>query len=202
MTIRGVHSFDNDDAVQWAQAYCEMGFDVASSTIRIALEDFSNNRLSASIAARGVAAVEALAFALGRGSPDAQRYFKSAPPADPEAAAELVDEAGELLGAIAKASELSTYWAEAGPAEHAEWVKSIEGLKSRVLGSARAPEPAPAAASVAPVAAPSPTSAAEVEDIDALAEAILMLSRDIEGLRAEMNDGFARIERRLAGLGR
>ena len=193
MAIRGTGSFDNDDAVEWAVAYCEMGFSLAGSTIQIALEDFSNNRLSASIAARAIAAVEAVAFTLGRGSPEAQRYFKSATPADPAGAEALIDEAKDLLSAVAKASELSTRWADVGAAEHAAWVGSLSALQDRVTGAPNpVPEPAPSGPRAAP-AAPTPQR-------DDVAQAIATLSHDIEALRRDMNQNFAILARRSEEL--
>ncbi len=197
MSVRGTGSFDNDDAVQWAQAYCEMGFDVAASTVAIALEDFSNNRLSKSIAARGVAAVEAIAFVLGRGSAEAQRMFKTAPTVDPSLAENLIDEAGDLLSAIAKASELSQSWADVGAAEHAAWVGGLEALRARLAGTVSTPEPAQAQPAAKP-AAPAPQVAASRDEV---AHAILALSRDVERLRQEMNDNFAALARRIGGPG-
>lgn len=202
MSTQGVHSFENEDATQWATAYCEMGFDVAASTIRIALEDFSNNRLSASIAARGVAAVEAVAFALGRGSAEAQRLFKTAPMADPAAAEALVDEANDLLSAVAKASELSTRWAEIGANEHKAWVQSIEALQGRLTGTpaavvAPATDPAPAAAPPETAAKP-PKSAQK----DELTQALLMLAREVESLRQENREHFARLSQQIEALKR
>lgn len=195
MAVRGTGSFDNDDAVEWATAYCEMGFSLAGSTIQIALEDFSNNRLSASIAARAIAAVEAVAFTLGRGSPEAQRMFKTATPADPAAAEALIEEAKDLLSAVAKASELSTRWADVGASEHAAWIGSLSALQDRVTG---APKPAPAP--TAPRAAPAAPSAAPPVQTDDVAEAIITLSRDIEALRRDMNQNFANLARRIEEL--
>ncbi|MEL7105597.1 MAG: DUF4259 domain-containing protein [Pseudomonadota bacterium] len=199
MAVRGVNSFDNDDAVEWAVAYREMGFSLAGSTIQIALEDFSNNRLSAGIAARAVAAVEAVAFTLGRGSPDAQRHFKDAAPADPAAAEALIDEAKDLLSAVAKASELSTRWADVGPQDHAAWIKALADLQNRVTGARpaqAAPEAAPEAAQAASVTRrPAPAR-------DEVAEAILSLSQEVEGLRRDMNQNFASLVRQIEEMRR
>ncbi len=192
MAVRGVHSFDNDDAVQWAQAYCDMGFDVASSTISIALEDFSNNRLTASIASRGIAAVEAVAFALGRGSPEAQRYFKTAPAADPAQADLVVEGASDLLNAVKTASELATFWKDAGADQHAAWTRSIDALQTRLSGTppAKIAEVVPSAAPA--IEQPSPSDASVIE-------AVRALSADVEALRKEMHENFARLAKWMDG---
>lgn len=191
MAVRGVHSFDNDDAVQWAQAYCDMGFDVAASTIRIALEDFSNNRLTASIASRGIAAVEAVAFALGRGGPEAQRLYKTAPAADPAAAEALIEESVEFLNGVVGASELATFWKDAGPDQHSAWVGSIKALQSRVRG--QAPEPVAAASGgTQPKGAPA-------QSPDEVTLAIRALSDEVRVLREEMHENFARLAKWMDG---
>lgn len=193
----GVHSFENDDAVEWAAAYCEMGLDVAASTLHVALEDHSNNRLSSGIAARAVAAVEAVAFALGRGSPEAARLFERAPAADPATAEALLSEASEALSAVAGGSELARYWKEAGADEHAGWAASLSELGARLGRPGAELAQAPQAVRPAPAAAPPAET-----DIEEVLRAIDGLSVDIAALREEMVENFARLAQSIDGGGR
>lgn len=187
-----LHTFENDDAVEWAAGYREMGLDLAASTIGVALEDHSNNRLSAGIAMRALAAVEAVAHALGRGSAHAAKVFEGAPAADRNAAEAMRPNADEVISAVARGSELVGIWKGSGEAEFGAWVQSLEDLRTRLHGgasAARAPE----------TSAPAPAPAVAGGDV---AEAILALSRDIELLRHEMAENFARLARQIEGTGR
>ncbi|MDJ1007176.1 MAG: DUF4259 domain-containing protein [Paracoccaceae bacterium] len=196
MATWGVHSFENDDAVEWAAAYREMGFDLAASTIRIALEDFSNNRLSASIGTRAIAAVEAVAQALGRGSEAAAVAFDGAPAPDPAKAEALVAEANELVMAVTGASELAQLWKEADPEHREAWMGSLTDLRRRLNGApAAAPAPSPE------TAAPPAAASADVT-LDDIRKAIGGLARDIEALRRETAENFDRLARRLPGADR
>lgn len=199
MSVRGTGSFDNDDAVEWAAAYREMGLGIAASTMAVAIEDAANNRLSLGIAARAVAAAEAVAFVLGRGSAEGQRLFRDGPVEDTAKAEALVPQAEDVLNAIANTSELSGYWKNAGEAEHAAFLASLNDLRGRLGLSGDAEAPAPAAP--AATAAPAPVSAPAAPGGD-LADAVRALAREVEALRRDMADGFARIEGRLEGMGR
>ena len=61
----GVHSFENDDAMEWAAAYRERGMPVVSGTLEVALQDFDDDKLTVDIACRALAAIEAVAMVLG-----------------------------------------------------------------------------------------------------------------------------------------
>ena len=188
----GVHSFENDDAVEWAAAYREMGLSVAASTIRIALEDHANNRLSADIAARGIAAVEAIAHALGRGSADAKRLFDGAPAEDRAAAEALLSDANELLASVTGGSELAQLRKEADPGEYDAWLNALTELRAR-LNAVSAPAEAPKAA---------PATVTEAATLEDIRRAIGALAHDVEGLRQEMSENFARLSRRMEGFER
>ena len=100
MDTWGVDSFENDDAKEWAQAYREMGLFVAKSTMEVALGDFqAGGGVSADVARRAIAAVEAVGFAVGRGSPaKRRRLLPAAPAADPGEAEALVPMARRCIG--------------------------------------------------------------------------------------------------------
>ncbi len=197
MSVWGVHSFENDDAVEWAAAYRDMGLSLAGSTIKIAISDHVDNKLSASIGFRAVAAVEAVALALGRGTADAAEKLAGAPEADPAAARELVPEANELIMCVTSGSELSGLWRNAGLDEHEKWLAALEELRARING---APEDAaetienPAAPPV-PLERAAPASPAS-ESSDAQ-HAIAALTREVETLRQEMVENFARLARQI-----
>ncbi|MEL6167986.1 MAG: DUF4259 domain-containing protein [Pseudomonadota bacterium] len=191
----GTDSFANDEAVEWAAAFRETGLPVAESTIKIALEDHLNNRLSAGIASRGIAAVEAVAHVLGRGSAEAARLFEGAPVGDPAMAATLVDEANDLIAGIADGSSLAQLWKAAEGGGYEDWLATLADLQSRVTGAAEADVAAETGA-VVPSEVPIPDATA-LED---LRKAIGDLEYDIEVLRQEMSDNFARLARRLEGI--
>ena len=186
----GVHSFDNDDAVEWAGSYRSMGLSLAGSTIQVAREDIADGNLTADIATRAIAAAEAVALALGRGSDEAKRLLDGAPEADPEKARALVPACDDLVAAIGSASELGGLWKRAGGGQHDQWIAALDDLRARLSGKARAAAPAPASVS-APVAAGSDEPA---EDLHGLVAA---LSGEVAALRREMAEGFEKLARRM-----
>ncbi|MDA8587175.1 DUF4259 domain-containing protein [Rhodobacteraceae bacterium] len=187
MASWGVHSFENDDATAWAAAYCEMGLDVAKSTIDVARGDLENGALSADLSCRAIAACEAIAFALGRGSPAAVQAFSGAPAADRGIAQDLTDDSDALLEAITSASELKVIWSNAN--QYDAWAASLMELRSRLVvrePASVAPEP-----QRRPVAAEAGTPvAAGSDDIHA---AIAALSADVRLLRQEMAENILRL---------
>lgn len=204
MGISGVHSFENDDAREWCQAYREMGLPVAGSTIDVALGDFSQDNLSAGIACRAVAAVEAVAFALGRGSAEAEAAFGGAPDADPNAARALVAKCNDAIAAITGASGLAAFWKENRPADHGAWLASMHALQARLNGG----DTAAPVEEVSEVRAPAPAQAPETSHApvdadlqDQLADirnAIGRIEADLEVMRQEVREGLIEIARRVA----
>ena len=188
----GVHSFENDDAVEWAAAYREMGLSVAASTLRVAIEDHVNGTLTADIAARGVAAAEAVAYELGRGSAEAQRLFASAPASSRDAAEALVSTAEEFIMCATGGSELAALWKEADWDDHRAWLASLTDLRSRLQGEVQP----------APVVAEAPASVISEDMIEDLRKAIGGLSYDIQVLRQEMEENFSRLAARIEGAKR
>ncbi len=190
----GVHSFENDDAKEWCQAYREMGLPVAGSTLDVALGDFSNGALSAGIAARAIAAIEAVAFALGRGSAEAHQAFQGAPEADADAAEALIEKCDSAIMAITGGSELATLWKDSDPGNHEAWIASLTDLRTRVNGAATTTESVEE-----PRAAPAET-AADVSLQDQLIDirnAISGLEADIEVMRQEMREGMIQLAKRI-----
>ncbi len=204
MSIHGVHSFENEDAREWSQAYREMGLPVASSTIDVALGDFRQSNLSASIACRAVAAVEAVTFALGRGSEEARSAFRGAPEADPNAAQALIDKCNEAISAIVGGSGLSAYWTEAAPGQHDAWVAAMDALRARLNGSGAEEQVQVAEPQAAPPATPAPeprrttTDASVQEQLADIRNAISSLEADIEVMRQEVREGLIEIAKRVA----
>ena len=198
MATWGVHSFENDDARAWCQAYREMGLFVAKSTIEVALGDFKNSGLQADVAARAVAAVEAIAFALGRGSDDAVQAFSGAPAADPAEAEALIPLAEEALKAVAGGSGLNAYWKETSGGDHGQWLGAIADLQARVIGSeAPRAEEAPVQAA-RPDRTPRPPSDDPMKDIQ---QALAQLSAELQAVRAEMREGLVELARQIGGRG-
>ena len=192
----GVHSFENDDAREWSEAYREMGLAVAKSTIEVALGDHANNGLTADVACRAVAAVEAVALATGHGSQAAVEAFQGAPEADRSAAAELVPICNDVISAITAGSQLDTMWRDVSLEDHGKWVASLDELRARVNGAAAVPvaEPADQPAPVAEVAP-------DVSQDD-LRLAIVELSLEMQAMRQEMHDNFLRLAKRIGALQR
>ncbi len=193
----GVHSFDNDDAVEWAAAYRNMGLDVAASTLSVAINDHVSDSLDAGTTCRGIAAVEAVAFALGRGSAEAKKHFEGAPDANVAAAQALVSDADQMIMCATGGSELSILWSDAGAGEKDKWVASLTELRARVNGSA-----ASSADDAAPVEKATPVEIAAEDMLEGIRKAIGGLEYDIQVLRQEMNENFARLEKRVEELGR
>ncbi len=203
----GVHSFDNDDAMEWAAAYQQMGLPVAASTLEVAMSDFQDGTLTADIACRAVAAVEAVAYALGRGSDKARELFAGAPEADQAVAQGLVSQCDHMIMSITGGSELSQLWKDARFEDYKAWTDCLTELRARVHGTSDTPvevEEASAADTpesgasepVAPVASATTGRDAQIED---LRIAIAGLEADIEVMRQEMAEGFARLAQRIEG---
>ena len=197
----GVHSFENDDAMEWCQAYREMGLFVAKSTIDVALNDVENAHLGADIACRAIAAVEAVCHVLGTGTPEAAEAFQGAPEADREEAEALVSSCNHVIMAITGGSELSVLWKEAEPGQYDAWIASLTDLRTRVNGGSSDAEAAESAAE-----RPAPVrQAADVSLQDQLVDirnAIGGLEHDIEAMRQEMREGMIELAKRIAGQGR
>lgn len=191
----GVHSFENDDAVDWAAAYREMGLGVAKSTIDVALGDLQNGALAADLSCRAIAAAEAVAFALGRGSTDGDKVFSGAPVADRAAAEALIENADDVVSGVENASQLKLLWTEADQFD--DWSASLTDLRARLNGGTpndAQPEIAQNAASApverAPTATAQPQSAASN---DAVLAAISQLSADVQKLRQEVAESALRL---------
>ncbi len=195
MATWGVHSFENDDAVEWAAAYRENGLAVAGSTLTVALGDAENANLRADIATRAIAAVEAVGFALGRGSEKARELFEGAPAADPGQAGALVEKCDLFLTVVSAGSELSELWKNAAPGEHEKWLASLEALRARVVSAPA--QAAPAATAPSPAREPlvEPSVVAGDAELDDIRMMISALSADIDALREEMNQNFRKLAR-------
>ena len=133
MALWGVNSFENDDAQEWSAAYREVGLPVAKSTIEVALSDKDSGGLSLDLSCRAIAAVEAVAFALGRGSSAAADAFAGAPEADVIAANALIPECDKMLDAILSGSGLEVHWSETG-GDYEKWNEALSALRARVHG--------------------------------------------------------------------
>ena len=191
----GVHSFENDDAVEWAAAYREMGLPVAESTIQIALSDHSNNSLTSDLACRAIAAVEAVAFTLGRGSAEAEMAFDGGPEPDVAAAEALISECENVMAAITGGSALKELWSAVGAAEHENWQASLTELRARLNGAAVVELAEPEAEPVESAgAAPRNT---ELEEIRM---AIVALTGELQAMRQESSENFRRLAKRIEGL--
>ena len=194
----GVHSFENDDAREWANAYREMGLFVAKSTMEVALGDFKNSGLQADVAARAVAAVEAIAYALGRGSEEAVNAFSGAPVADPAEAEALIPMAEEVLKAVTGGSGLNAIWKEAAGSDHANWLGAIADLQARLIGvEAPRVEEEPVRAT-RPASSSGPQSDDPLNDIQ---QALAQLSQELQAVRAEMREGLVELARQIGGRG-
>ena len=187
MEPTGAHNFDNNDAREWAEAYRQMGLGVAASTLEVALGDFESSGLTPDIGRRAIVAVEAVAFVLGRGSDEAAAAFAGAPEADVSDAQALLPDCVRLIDAISGGPDAVP------PAPLAE-------LKSRLKGEA------PVAAHTETAQAPSarvrsePVAVVASEtDLEDIRLAIANLSSDLDALRREMSQGFARLEQMIGG---
>ena len=199
----GVHSFENEDAREWCQAYREMGLPVASSTLDVALGDFQHASLSAGIACRAVAAVEAVAFALGRGSPEAIEAFRGAPDANPKDANALIEKCNAAILAVTSGSGLSAYWKEAQPGDHEAWIASMNALQARLTGDASDAEQAvdvtgPQASARAPMPQSAGVEVSLQEQLADLRNAISGLEADVQAMRQEMREGLIELARHIA----
>ncbi len=195
MASWGVDSFENDDAVEWAAAYRENGLAVAGSTLQVALGDAENANLRADIATRAIAAVEAVGFALGRGSADANKLFEGAPAADPAQAAALVEKCDQFLTVVAAESELNEIWKNAAPGEHEKWLAALETLRARLAGASARPARVATAPSPAGEPLVEPSVVADDAELDDIRMMISSLSADIDALREEMNQNFRKLAR-------
>ncbi len=193
----GVHSFENDDAVEWAAAYREMGLPVAQSTIQIALSDHSNNGLTAELACRAIAAVEAVAFALGRGSAEAEKGFSGGPAADVAAAEALIPECENVILAITGGSALKELWTEVGAAEHQDWQASLSDLRARLRGAAQVEQAKPEAKP-----GESAGAAPRNSELENIRMAIVELSAELQAMRQESAQNFRRLAKRIEGRDR
>ena len=179
MTTLAADTFSNDSAVEWAAAYREMGLGVAASTLDVALGDLQNGDLSEDIAARGLAAAEAVAFALGRGSDRAAEVFAGAPEADQGAAEALVENATRLIEAMAGGSDLPAGLAALADRLHRPAMESAS--TPDIDATPERPRPA-----VAPTPHDAPGELQAIRD-------------DIEALRKQMNRNFARLAQMIEG---
>ena len=187
MELSGAHNFDNSDAREWAEAYRQMGLPVAASTLEVALGDFEASGLTPDIGFRAIAAVEAVAFALGRGSVQANEHFAGAPSADSADAQALLPDCIRFIDAISGGPDAVP------PAPLAE-------LRGRLKGEA------PVAAET-PVAPESQTRVqsepiamvAEETDMEDIRLAIANLSSDVDALRRDMANNFARLAQMIGG---
>ena len=195
----GPDSFENDDAKEWAAAYREMGIFVAKSTMEVALGDFKTGGLRADVAARAVAAVEAVAFALGRGSSAAAEAFAGAPDADRAEAEALIPMTEEVLAAVSGGSELSMQWTEAGSGELGKWTAAMADLQARVSGAVAAPSGAPVADAPAQAAATSQPPLNTADQAELLA-AIQQLGEELQIVRKEMRAGMTELAKRIGAL--
>ncbi len=195
----GPDSFENDDAKEWAAAYREMGIFVAKSTMEVALGDFKTGGLRANVACRAVAAVEAVAFALGRGSADAADAFAGAPDANLAEAEALLPMTEEVLAAVTGGSELSIQWSEAGSGEHAKWTAAMADLQARVSGVAAAPAHAASVDEAPAQAAPSHSAPSDADPAEVLA-AIQQLGDELQVVRKEMRAGMTELAKRIGAL--
>lgn len=207
MEIWGVHSFENEDAREWCQAYREMGLPVASSTIDVALGDFEHASLSAGIACRAIAAIEAVAYAIGRGSPEAMQAFQGAQEADPQEAEVLIDKCNRAIKAITGGSGLSAHWTDANPGDHDAWIASISDLQERLNGGGmEAPSAPPEPEAPRDVTKPRPPTPPQPAAVDTSLEdqlndiraAIGGLETDIEVMRQEIREALIEIAKRIA----
>ena len=193
MDTWGVDSFENDDAKEWAQAYREMGLFVAKSTMEVALGDFqAGGGVSADVARRAIAAVEAVGHGVGRGSPAAAEAFAAAPAADPSEAEALVPMTQDVLGAIRNGSELAMIWGETP--QNSAWLAALDALGVRVAGAS---QPAPEVQ-----AAPAPEVAIQDMGADDLRAMVAQLSADLQVLREEMHDGMNGLARMIGARSR
>ena len=187
METWGPHSFDNDVAKDWAAAYRDMGLTVAKSTIDVALGDAQNNALSADLSCRAIAAAEAVAFAAGRGSPEALAIFAGAPTADQTDADAICEDAATLLKAILAASELKIQWIDAN--QEGVWAASVTELKARLVDEgAVVPDATPD-----PLLRPARPAATADASLDAISASIAALSDDVQRLRQEMAENMLRL---------
>ncbi len=202
MAIWGVHSFENDDAKDWCQAYREMGLPVAGSTLDVALGDFQQSNLSAGIACRAVAAVEAVAFALGRGTRDSIQAFQGAPDADLNDAKALIEKCNEAIKAITGSSGLAAHWENADPRDQDAWLAAMDTLQARLNGGGSVEPQVEVAEREAPKAAVPPQAASVdaslQEQLADIRNAISSLEADVEVMRQEVREGLIEIAKRVA----
>jgi hypothetical protein len=210
MSIWGVHSIENDSAVEWSQAYREMGLAVAKSTIDIAMNDHVNNGLTVELSHRALAAVEAVAFEIGAGTDESKELFSGAPDATAAGAAELVEDCNNILTAISGASALRMHWAEVSTLDCENWEAALADLRMRVNSASSSvanPAVTPAAAAAAqsgaqtaaqahPAAAPVAAAGDSGQMAEQMAEmraAIAQLSKEVKSMRKETADNFVRL---------
>lgn len=187
MEQNGDHNFDNNDAQEWADAYCQMGLPVAASTLEVALGDFEGSGLTADIARRGIAAAEAVALVLGRGSDKAAEAFAGAPEADPSDAQALLPDCMRLIDAIS-----------GGP--DAQPPAALVELKARLKGETPNISDTPVVSEepARPRSEPVEVVAAET-DLEEIRLAIANLSSDMDALRRELAEGIVRLEQKIGG---
>ena len=187
MDLSGAHNFDNSDAREWAEAYRQMGLPVAASTLEVALGDFEASGLTPDIGFRAIAAVEAVAFVLGRGSAEAKELFAGAPEADSSDAQALLPDCMRFIEAISGGPDAVP------PAPLAELRSRLKGETCVALEAPAAQEPQ-ARVQSEPVAV-----VAEETDMEDIRLAIANLSSDVDALRRDMANNFARLAQMIGG---
>lgn len=202
MDISGVNSFDNHDAREWTAAYRDVGLAVAKSTIEVALGDKQNGGgLSIDLACRAVAAVEAVAFALGRGSEDGNQLFAGAPAAEAGMAESLIEDCNAMLDAIEEGSGLEVYWSETKPAQFEAWTAAVGDLRGRINGGAPVvAEPELAASEPLAKAQPVASAPEGVQaQLDEMRMALHELTDEVQQMRDEMNRKMLRLAELIKG---
>lgn len=179
----GVHSFDNDVAMDWATEAALGGRDALAAALEAVL---GADELDADLVAQGLAAAEVVASTLGRPhDAEAARIAANLRASHAEARA-LAEAAGHvIMRATGTGSELRQLWEDAGPDEFDAWIASLTSLRARLSGEeAGTAQPAP------PV---------EVDLAEALVLEVRGLKADVAVLRQEIADGLRQIRRDILG---
>lgn len=188
----GYHSFENDVALDWlGGALGARGVSAISDALDAALNDDAD-MLDADTAQTGIAAVEALAIALGRPRGEGDPAIAVFPKIVPDAQADLVQRANHAIMRITGASELRALWEEASWDEREAWIGALTDLRTRINGEV-------------PVAktAFKPSQALTTEQaLEDIRLAVSGLEAQLVNVRADVMEGLARISRKVEALNR
>lgn len=186
----GIHSFENDCALDWVDTkLAKQGEAAISAAMQAVLDAKTEDSLDADTAQIGLAAVAALAAAMGRGRVQEKEALRDLPKIDTTTVEDLVSQANYVIMSVTGGSDLRDLWEEADWEERDAWISALTDLRSRVNGEIKA--------ATSDTSAPDVAAELSLEDIRL---AINGLESRIEEVRHEVIEGLARIARKVESL--